>query len=134
MPKQATSKFAAIALTFAVATASLTGAAQAGTLENLERERALMVQTFLDPALSPEQRQTTITSANRRLVDLERMVLRDKALRGRNDRIVRRAFKNYDVTFIAHASAEKNMTVIDNWLEQFGVTTEALMTAEVGRR
>ena len=127
-------KLSTLAVTVAVALATVTGAtsAQAGTLENLERERALLIQTFLDPALTPEQRQSTITSANRRLVDLERMVLRDKQLRKRQDRIVRRAFKNYDVTFIAHASAEKNLTTIDNWLEQFGMTTESLRTAEAG--
>ena len=108
--------------------------ASAGTLENLERERSITIQTFLDPALTPQERQSRVASENRRLVDLERMVLRDKALRGKNTRTVRRAFQDYDVTFMAHASAERNLTLIDNWLTQFGITTETVMAAQVGRR
>ena len=60
-----------------LATAALlltTGVAQAGTLENLERERAILVETLLAPTLSPDQRQQTIAIATQRLVDLERMV------------------------------------------------------------
>ena len=68
--------------------------AGAGTLENLERERSITIQTFLDPTLTPGERQSRIASENRRLVDLERMVLRDKSLRGRNTRTVRRAFQD----------------------------------------
>ena len=108
--------------------------AAAGTLENLERERSITIQTFLDPALTPGERQSRIASENRRLVDLERMVLRDKSLRGQNTRTVRRAFQDYDVTFMAHASAENNLTMIDNWLTQFGITTQTVMAAQVGRR
>ena len=39
------------------------GTAEAGTLENLERERAMLVATFLDPALEPQERQTKVQSA-----------------------------------------------------------------------
>jgi len=129
-------KIPALALTLAVSTATFaaSNAAQAGTLENLERERAILVQTFMNPTLDPEQRQASIASTNRRLVDLERMVLRDKSLRGKNTKVVRRAFRSYDVSFMAHASAEKNLTLVDNWMEQFGLSTETLMTAEIGRR
>ena len=35
------------------------------------------------------------------------MVLRDDKLTGRNTPQVRRAFANYDLTFLVHASAEK---------------------------
>ncbi len=129
-------KIPALALTVVFTTAAFAGTnfAQAGTLENMERERALLVQTFMDPTLDPAQRQASIASTNRRLVDLERMVLRDKSLRGKNTKVVRHAFKNYDVSFMAHASAEKNLTLVDNWMEQFGLSTETLMTANVGRR
>jgi hypothetical protein len=110
------------------------GAAEAGTLENLERERAMLVATFLDPALEPQDRQTKVQSATVRLIDLERMVLRDEALTGRNTPTVRTAFANYDLTFLAHSSAENGTTVIDAWLNQVGVTTEAIGAARVGRR
>ena len=95
--------------TLAVATAAClaaTGAAQAGTLENLERERAIMVETILDPSLTAVERQRKIVLSQNRLVDLERMVIRDKSLAGKNTPVVKKAFENYDLTFLVHASVE----------------------------
>ena len=108
--------------------------AAAGTLENLERERAIFIATLLDPETTPEERQARMGVSQRRLVDLERMVLRDKSLTGRNTPTVRRAFENYDLTFLVHASAEKNASAIDTWLSEVGLTTQGLMSARVGRR
>jgi hypothetical protein len=108
--------------------------AQAGTLENLERERAMAVKTMLDPEMQPDERHSKLNIFKRRLVDLERMVLRDKKLRGRNTPNVRKAFENYDLTFMAHSAAEKNTGVMDNWLEQLGLTTQSIMSANVRRR
>ena len=112
----------------------LATAAQAGTLENLERERAMTVNTFMDSSLNVDERQAKLDSQRRRLVDLERIVMRDQSLRGKNTKTVRIAFKNYDVTFLGHASAEKGHTMVDHWLTQFGVSTDALMSSRVGRR
>ena len=72
--------------------------------------------------------------SQRRLIDLERMVLRDSSLTGRNTPTVRRAFENYDLTFLVHASSEKNVSAIDAWLAQIGITTQSLMSAKMGRR
>lgn len=116
------------------ATFGTVGAAQAGTLENMERERAIMIETLLDPSTTPEERQTKVANYQRRLVDLERMTLRDKSLTGENKPVVRRAFENYDLTFLVHASVEKNATIVDHWLEQIGVSTHTLMGARMGRR
>jgi len=113
---------------------TFSASAHAGTLENLERERAVTIKTFLDSSLSVGERQTKLDSQRRRLVDLERIVMRDKALRGQNSRIVQVAFKNYDVTFLGHASAEKGHTMVDHWLEQFGVSSDNVMSSRVGRR
>lgn len=113
---------------------SLPISAHAGTLENLERERALLVDTFLDPNLSSAERQAKVAQTIPRLVDMERMVLRDDNLKGRNTPTVRKAFANYDLTFLVHASAEKNRSPFDTWLEQVGLTTEAVNSARVGRR
>ena len=123
-------------LTLATAAAILVaaGAAQAGTLENLERERALTIQTLLSPSLTVSERQQKIAASKHRLVDLERMVLRDKSLVGANRPVVRKAFKSYDLTFLVHASVEKDRILIDHWLEQVGVSTHNLMNARVGRR
>lgn len=113
---------------------SVTGIAQAGTLENLERERALTIKTFLDPSLNVGNRQAKIDGAERRLIDLERMVFRDKSLKGKSTKTVRVAFRNYDISFLAHASSEKNRTMLDHWMDQFGLSTDGLMGTRIGRR
>lgn len=121
----------------AIACAILTfssGMAIADSLENLERERAILIEAMLNPELSPAERQQRIESEKRRLVDLERMVLRDDALKGKNTPVVRKAFANYDLTFLVHASTEKKLSLMDNWLEQVGVSTQSLMSARKGMR
>jgi hypothetical protein len=110
------------------------GLALADSLENLERERAQLIEAMLDPALAPADRQSRIDSEQRRLVDLERMVLRDEALKGKNTPVVRKAFANYDLTFLVHASLEKKVALMDNWLDQIGVSTHTLMAARKGMR
>ena len=108
--------------------------AQAGTLENLERERAIVLDAYLDQALKPAERQSKTQVSRTRLIDLERMVLRDKSLAGKNTPRVRKAFDNYDLTFLVHASTEANRSVLDHWLEQIGVSTHSLMNTRLGRR
>lgn len=110
------------------------GAAAAGTLENMERERAILLETILSGDLNPGERESRIQVARTRLVDLERMVLRDKKLIGRNTPAVRAAFDNYDLTFLVHASTEKGRSIADHWLGEVGVSTTALMNARMGRR
>ncbi len=127
-------KRASISVIAAAAVVTLAGAVQAATLENLERERGIVIETLLDPSLTPRQRQDKIAVSKRRLVDLERMVLRDKSLAERHDPVVRKAFDNYDLTFLIHASVEKNAALIDHWLQQVGVSTHTLMNARLGRR
>ena len=108
-------------LAAAAATLMSVGAAQAGTLENLERERALVIETMFDPSIGPEERQQKLANSQHRLVDLERMVLRDESLKGRTDPVVIKAFENYDLTFLVHSSVEKKETLVDHWLDQVGV-------------
>jgi len=115
------------------AASALSGAA-AGTLENLERERAILLQTVLTTDLTPEQRQAKLSVSRNRLIDMERMVLRDKSLIGKASPAVSAAFDNYDLTFIVHASSERDRTLVDHWLEQIGVSTQTLMNARLGRR
>jgi len=108
--------------------------ASAGSLENMERERAILLETMLSGDISVEERQTRINIARTRLIDLERMVLRDKKLVGKNTPMVRAAFENYDLTFIAHAAVEKNRSLAEHWLGEIGVSTQSLMNARSGRR
>ncbi|HSR55396.1 MAG TPA: hypothetical protein VLN73_04105 [Alphaproteobacteria bacterium] len=117
----------------AVLASPVTGA-KAGSLENLERERAMLMQALLSGDLSPKERQGKIALSRNRLIDLERMVMRDKKLVGHNTPAVRAAFENYDLTFLVHASIERDRALLDHWMHQVGVSTESLMNARVGRR
>ena len=123
----------AIGITVAIFAAAIGGAA-AGTLENMERERAILLETILSGDMNAAERESRIQVAKTRLVDLERMVLRDKKLIGRNTPAVRAAFDNYDLTFLVHASTEKSRSIADHWLGEVGVSTTALMNARMGRR
>ena len=89
---------------------------------------------MLSPDLSPTEREDQSALTRTRLVDLERMVMRDDSLKGKNTPEVRIAFENYDLTFLVHASVERNRALIDHWLEQVGVSTNTLMSARMGRR
>ena len=108
--------------------------AMAGPLENLERERAHLVRVIIDPALLPEERQSRLEQAARRLVDMERKVIRDKDLVKTSSPAVGSALTNYDLTFLAHASVEKSVSLTEHWLNAVGLSTSALMSARIGRR
>ena len=130
-------KFKVTPITLAVATIVLSFASanvSAGSLQNLERERAAMIETLLDSGIKNSERQRKIEISRSQLIDLERMVLRDQSLKGKNTRAIQMAFKNYDLTFLVHASIEKGKSVSDHWLGEVGLTTASLMNARMGRR
>ena len=110
------------------------GSSFAGTLENMERERAILIETFLSLELNETQRSQRLETSKKRLIDLERLVLRDKSLLGSNKAIVRNAFNSYDLSFLVHSSLEKNKDVFEHWLQEIGVSTSSLMKARIGRR
>jgi len=111
-----------------------TPSASAGSLENMERERAILLETLLSGDIDVTERQNRVEMGRKRLVDLERMVLRDKTLIDKNTPIVRAAFENYDLSFLVHASVEKNRGLADHWLSEVGISTQTLMNARMGRR
>ncbi len=123
-----------IAAAALVLAAGISVPAHAGSLENMERERALLLDSLLTSELTPEKRQAKVEISRNRLIDLERLVLRDKSLVGKSTPAVRAAYQNYDLTFLVHASTEHNRTLLDHWLSQVGVSTESLMNARIGRR
>ena len=108
--------------------------AQAGSIENLERERTILVENMLTPEMTAEERQAKMGIAKRRLINLERIALRDKSLVGRNTPAIKRAFASYDLTFMVHASVEKNRSLADHWLEQVGITQQDVLSAVSRRR
>ncbi len=105
---------------------NVSAAEKLGTLKNLERDRASFIATLIDRDLSPAQREQSLKNNQRQLVDLERMVIRDDRLNGSKSSLVRAAFKNYDLTFLVHASAEKGVSPADLWFEQVGLTGDVL--------
>lgn len=122
------------ALAAAAAVLLAAAPAAAGPLENLERERAAMLSTLLDPALDPDGRQARVDAALPRLVDLERMVLRDPKAAAGSGLLANRAFADYDLTFLAHASVERGVAPLDLWLGRLGLSTDRLLAARIGRR
>ena len=106
----------------------------AGSIENLERERTIMVQSMFTPEMTAEERHAKLSISQKRLTDLERIALRDKSLVGRNTPAIKRAFANYDLTFLVHASVERNRTLVDHWLEQVGITQQTVLGATRRRR
>lgn len=116
------------------ATAAGATAAQAGSVENMERERAILLETYLAPDMNSEDRLAKANLSQRQLMDMERIVLRDKSLVGRNTPAVRRVFANYDRSFLVHAAMEKDLTILDHWLQQVGVSQESVMNAVRRRR
>ena len=125
----------ALITTLIILTTALTaGHVNAGSIENLERERTILVGNLLTPEITAEERQAKLSVSQRRLIDLERIVLRDKSLVGLNTPAVKRAFSNYDLTFLVHASVEKNRSLADHWLEQVAITQQTILGAVSRRR
>lgn len=104
------------------------------SLQNLERERAALVQDLLSPALDLQQRQQKLTKRQRQLTDMERMVMRDERLLASNSALVKNAFKQYDLTFLVHAGAEKKRSASQQWLASVNVTNSAVLATKVGFR
>ena len=104
------------------------------TLSNLERERSAMIALFVDEALTPIEREQHIALSQRRLMDLERMVIRDDRLLGSKNPRVQQAFERYDATFLVHASAEAEQPIVDFWLKQLQLDSEQVLTSKKGRR
>ena len=125
----------ALITTLTILTTALTaGHVNAGSIENLERERTILVGNLLTLEITAEERQAKLSVSQRRLIDLERIVLRDKSLVGLNTPAVKRAFSNYDLTFLVHASVEKNRSLADHWLEQVAITQQTILGAVSRRR
>ena len=112
----------------------LTHADELQSLKNMERERAQMVSAFLDTDVTPQERQQYVSSSKRHLVDLERMVLRDDELLGNTSRLVKLVFKNYDLSFLVHASAEAQHGFVEHWLIEVGLSNDAILAARIGPR
>lgn len=109
-------------------------ASELQTLKNMERDRAVLVATFIEPNLAAADRQQQVAAKQKRLVDLERMVLRDDALLGNTDRMVKFVFEDYNLSFLVHASAESKQMPVALWLDEVGLGQDAILSSRLGRR
>ena len=107
--------------------------AKAGSLENLERERALAITALLDSTIDVEARWSKLNLSNARLADLEVIVINDKSLKSTYSPRVKHALLNYELTFLAHASAENDKTIAAHWFEHVGISTDQLLASRVAK-
>ena len=115
------------------ATLGMAATAQAGSIENMERERALVIGQILDPAMSSQMRWERMGYSKRRMADLERIALNDKTLQDSRKSFVLRAFREYELSFLVHAATESQRPITVHWLETMGLTTSDLMNARVSK-
>jgi len=104
------------------------------SLQNLERERAALIQDLLSPSLDVKQRQQQLKKRQRQLTDMERMVMRDERLLSSPSALVKNAFDHYELTFLVHAGAEKKRSAAEHWLASMNVSNDAILGARVGFR
>ncbi len=116
-----------------LATLGMAATAQAGSIENMERERALVIGQILDPAMSSQMRWERMGYSKRRMADLERIALNDKTLQDSRKSFVLRAFREYELSFLVHAATESQRPITVHWLETMGLTTSDLMNARVSK-
>ena len=116
-----------------VMAASMSALATADSLENLERERALTVATMLDSTMDVEARWNKLKLSRVRLADLEVMVINDKSLKNNYSNRVKHALSNYELTFLAHASAEYNKSIAAHWFDTVGLNTDQILASRVAK-
>jgi hypothetical protein len=104
------------------------------SLENLERERAALLSAQFDSSLNVDQRHQKMQNIYARLVDIERMVLRDDRVTASHSPLAQNAFANYELTFLVHSSAEKKLPPMPNWLAELGLTSDLILSAKTGHR
>lgn len=104
------------------------------SLQNLERERAALIQDILDPSLDVSQRLQKINKRQRQLTDMERMVMRDERLLNGQSRLVKKAFDTYDKTFLVHAGAENNRSAKQQWFATIKLSNDAVLNTRLAYR
>lgn len=104
------------------------------TLENLERERAALLENLSSGEIALSQREQKNRVIVRRLTDIERMVLRDDRIAASNSVAAKKAFENYDLTFLVHARSESQKSMMAHWLYQMDITNAKVKQSRMGTR
>jgi len=113
---------------------STTQASSTLSLDNLERERAALVQDLLDSNINTEVRYKKLAKRQASLSDMERMVMRDERLLQSESNRVSQAFTQYDSTFLVHAGAEHKRKASEQWLASVKLSNSKIMSSTIGYR
>ena len=100
--------------------------ALATSIENMERTRAALISIMLDANMNADKKQNKLISFKLRLLDSERIVINDKKIIQKPDRYTIKAFEEFELSFLVHASIENNLDISDHWFNQMGLTTSNL--------
>ena len=100
--------------------------ALATSIENMERTRAALISVMLDANMNADKKQNKLKSFKLRLLDSERIVINDKKIIQNPNRYTIRAFEEFELSFLVHASIENNLDISDHWFNQMGLTTSNL--------
>ena len=104
------------------------------SLENLERERAVFLHNLTNNSLSTEEREQQDIYIIKRLIDIERMVLRDDRIAMSNSVIAKNAFQQYNLTFLIHAASENKRSPVAHWLDALNITDVQVYKSQAGLR
>ena len=104
------------------------------SLENLERERAAFLETLTAKKLTSHQREQQSNHMIKRLIDMERMVLRDDRVAMSHSVMAKNAFQHYELTFLVHASSETQKAPIAHWLHTLKITQSSIYNSTSGAR
>ena len=114
--------------------ASMISNVEATTIKNLERTRANTLAVILDMNINPNQRIQKVEKARLKLLDMERITINDSKLSKNPSQYAVKAFENFDLTFLVHASLEKDKSLAVHWFEEVGFTTSNLKRTKAIRK
>ena len=100
--------------------------ALATSIENMERTRAALISIMLDVNINADKKQNQLNNFKLKLLDNERIVINDKKIIQNPDRYTIKAFEEFELSFLVHASIEKNLDISEHWFNQIGLTTSNL--------
>ena len=72
------------------------------------------------------KKQNQLNNFKLKLLDNERIVINDKKIIQNPDRYTIKAFEEFELSFLVHASIEKNLDISEHWFNQIGLTTSNL--------
>ena len=112
----------------------ITGHAKANPVDTLERERSRLLQHVLNKNISIGDRKENLQKFKMRLLDLERITINNKNISKNPSYQTIKAFENFDLTFLVHASLEHEKSLPILWFEKIGLTTNDLMGTRISRK